>query len=175
MRKSRAVRGGRLAPLAAAGPVLGLAAGLAIGLSIAGCSDGPTGDANVDRLVGVTWQMVAVHTDQGTVTPAGAPPRVPSIEFTGELAGNGIRLTAHRLTGSGGCNALFGAYEATGSGALTVSDLAWTEMGCAPSEVMEVEQTFLHAVGRARLYRVQDDGLEIEYDGGTIELAADDG
>ena len=175
MRKLRAGRGGRLAPLAAAGPVLGLAAGLAIGLSMAGCSDGPTGDTNVDQLVGVTWQMVAVHTDQGTVTPAGAPPRIPSIEFTGESAPDGLRPAAHRLTGSGGCNAVFGAYQATGSGALTVSDLAWTEMGCEPFDVMEVEQTFLQAVGRARSYQVQGDGLEIEFDGGTIQLVAGDG
>lgn len=148
---------------------------LAIGLSLAGCSDGPTGDANVDRLVSTAWLMVAVHTDQGTVTPAGTPPRIPSIRFTGEAAGNGIRLTAHRLTGSGGCNTVFGAYEATGSGALAVSDLTWTEMACTPPEVMEVEQTFLHAVGLARAYRVEGDSLVIEYDGGTVELVADDG
>jgi len=158
----------------AAGPVLGLASCLAIGLAMAGCSDGPTGDPNVDRLVGVTWQMVAVHTDQGTVTPAGTPPRIPSIEFTGERAPDGLPA-AHRLTGSGGCNTVFGAYQASGSGALTVSDLAWTEMGCEPFDVMEVEQAFLQAVGRALSYRVQGDGLEIEFDGGTIQLVEADG
>jgi hypothetical protein len=40
---------------------------------------------------------------------------------------------------------------------------------------MEVEQTFLHAVGLARAYRVEGDSLVIEYDGGTVELVADDG
>ena len=48
-------------------------------------------------------------------------------------------------------------------------------MGCEPFDVMEVEQTFLQAVGRARSYQVQGDGLEIEFDGGTIELVAGDG
>ena len=148
-------------------------AALCAGLSLAACSDSLSVVGSVDELVGVSWTLVAVHTEQGTVTPAGTPRRIPAVEFTGEPA-RGI-LAGDRLEGTGGCNVVFGAYRAEGTGALTVTELAWTEMACFPSEVMSVEQVFFQSLGLARSFRVDDTGLEISFEGGTIELVAADG
>ena len=98
---------------------------------------------------------------------------IPTIQMTLRAPARGI-LAGDRLEGTGGCNVVFGAYRAEGTGALTVTELAWTEMACFPSEVMSVEQVFFQSLGLARSFRVDDTGLEISFEGGTIELVAAD-
>ena len=55
------------------------------------------------------------------------------------------------MTGSGGCNRLFGAATVAGD-SLTFGDIGTTRMACAPA-VMEQEQKFLAALAATRSFR----------------------
>lgn len=70
-----------------------------------------------------------------------------------------------RIAGSDGCNRYSGPYSAQGGRIEVSSQLAATQMACAPA-VMEQARAYLAALGAARSYRI---------DGGRLELLAADG
>ncbi len=76
-----------------------------------------------------------------------------------------VSVQGDEVSGTAACNGYSGVIDwsaEAGYGRFVVSDLSWTEMGCAP-EVMEVEQLFLTALQAVDSYE-EADGL---YVGGT--------
>jgi len=66
-----------------------------------------------------------------------------------------------QVKGSGGCNTYFGEYQAE-KNELSISDLAWTEIGCLdPEGVLEQEQQYLSALQTAESYTIEDGELRI--------------
>ena len=81
------------------------------------------------------------------------------------LEGTEITATFNRqdsqVKGSGGCNTYFGEYQAK-KNELSISNLAWTEIGCLdPEGVMEQEQRYLSALQAAESYTIEDGELRI--------------
>ena len=65
------------------------------------------------------------------------------------------------VSGSGGCNTYFAAYEINGD-TLSISELAWTEMAClSPAGVMEQEQEFLSLLVQAESFQADETSLTI--------------
>jgi putative lipoprotein len=75
-----------------------------------------------------------------------------------------------RLTGSGGCNGMFGPYEA-GTGTLRIGPIGATKKACPPA-VMDQEGKFFAALEGARTYTFDRNGfLNIAGTGGTVRFA----
>lgn len=76
-----------------------------------------------------------------------------------------LMLKGGRLTGSSGCNRLFGGYELDGD-SLKLSPMGMTRMACQP-EVMEQEQALMRAFEQAKTYSIVEDTLKL-MNGDTI-------
>ena len=63
-----------------------------------------------------------------------------------------------RVTGSGGCNRLFGDYTLSGD-SLSFSGVGSTKMACATG--MDIETAFLPALARVARWRIVDRQLEL--------------
>jgi heat shock protein HslJ len=105
------------------------------------------GNPAAPTLTGTRWVLVAVGAAD---VPAGATAREPFITFTGD--------TERRITGSGGCNSMFGSYTVTGD-ALTFSALGATKMAC--DRGMTVEASLFSALSRVARWRVTGQQLEL--------------
>jgi heat shock protein HslJ len=66
--------------------------------------------------------------------------------------------TAHRASGSGGCNRVTGPYQLTGE-RMTFSHMASTMMMC-PSG-MDMEQRFLKALDETKLWKIEGQELKL--------------
>ena len=109
-----------------------------------------TADAS-ERLLGPTW--LAEDIKGGGV--------IDNAQSTVAIAPGG------KVTGSGGCNRLFGTAAIAGD-ALTFSGIGTTRMACAPA-LMDQEQKFLGALGATRTFRFESSFLKF-YDGNGVEL-----
>jgi len=109
-----------------------------------------TGEA-VDRLLGATW--LAEDIGGGGV--------VDRVQSTVSIAAGG------KVTGSGGCNRLFGTATIEGS-AITFSAMGSTRMAC-PRAVMVQEGRFLGALMVTRTFRIEGPHLTF-YDVAGAEL-----
>ena len=118
-------------------------------------------------LVGVEWRLIAIETDQGSMSPTGTDGSVPTLLFTDESADE---ASARRLSGSGGCNRFFGSYETGSEGDLSVSPLGATRMMCAEPGVMELEAAFFEVLSNASSYSIEGGELTIRFAGGLLRL-----
>jgi heat shock protein HslJ len=105
-------------------------------------------------LTGTRWVLVALG---ATPVAAGATAREPFITLTGDAE--------RRLTGSGGCNAMFGSYAMNGD-AVTFSDIGATKMAC--DRGMNVESSLFSALIRVARWRIVGQQLELTGPTGTI-------
>ena len=88
------------------------------------------------------------------------------------LEGTAITATFNiqdsQVKGSGGCNTYFGEYQAK-KNELSISNLAWTEIGCLdPEGVMEQEQRYLSALQAAESYTIENGELRISCSGNRV-------
>lgn len=119
----------------------------------------PAPAAAAPPLQGTRWVLVRVGM-QRVITPTADPRRVPHLVL--DPAGR-------RVTGSGGCNRLFGGYALDGT-ALTFAGVGGTRMACP--DVMATETAFTEALGRVRAWRVVDGRLEmLDAPAGEVVLA----
>lgn len=120
---------------------------LALGVGVA-----MTADAwGAARLEGATW--LAEDIKGGGV--------IDNAQSTVSIAAGG------KVTGSGGCNRLFGTVTIAGD-ALTFGGIGTTRMACAPA-LMDQEQKFLGALAATRTFRLDGPYLKF-YDAGGAEL-----
>lgn len=105
-----------------------------------------------------SWRATGIRTPDGDTVadvPAGVDPTISFFR-------NGT------VTGSAGCNDYSGTYVAFGE-ALQLSELATTEMACAP-EVMEAEAAYLDALRQATQLRLTGDALDLLDEAGSTLL-----
>ena len=69
------------------------------------------------------------------------------------------------MAGSGGCNRLTGAYQAS-AGRLSLDGMAGTMMAC--TEGMETERAFLKTLGEVSGWRIAGQQLELTDEGGAV-------
>jgi heat shock protein HslJ len=74
--------------------------------------------------------------------------------------------TAHRVSGSGGCNRVTGPYQLTGN-QVTFSHMASTMMMC-PSG-MDLEQRFLKALNETKRWKIEGQELKLMDGEGKVE------
>jgi heat shock protein HslJ len=122
-----------------------LAAMVAMGLAMSPDASG------ADKLAGRVWLAETIQ--NGGVAP--------TVQSTVSFDAGG------KVTGSGGCNRLFGSVKVSG-GSLAFSAFGTTRMACAPA-VMQQEQKFLAALAATRAYRFEGAKLKF-YDTAGTEL-----
>ena len=75
-----------------------------------------------------------------------------------------------QLSGSGGCNPFTATYETDGD-QITIGPAAATRMFCdKPEGIMEQEQQYFEALGRARTFSLMPDKLELRDEGGSLQV-----
>jgi hypothetical protein len=107
----------------------------------------PRGRLDVRGLSGTRWQLTRL--DAATPVPAGA--------------GIELRFDGDRVAGSGGCNVFQAPVLSGERDALEIGPIATTRRAC-PEPVMQREQRFLAALGRATRLGFWFGRLEIQYD-----------
>lgn len=111
---------------------------------------------------------------------SGAAPSLRNVTWVAEdIGGRGVvdrvRSTVRfgddgRLTGNGGCNGMFGTYEAR-TGTLRIGPIGATKKACPPA-VMDQEGKFFAALEGVRSYTFDRNGfLGIAGTGGTVRFA----
>lgn len=141
----------------------------ALSFGVAACSPQPAGDgpaAATDTskgappastssppLTGTYWRLVALGDQPVTVTDTA---REPHLTFAADTT---------RVTGSGGCNRLFGAYTLNGD-RLSFGAVGSTKMACATG--MDTETAFLPALGRVAHWRITGQQLEFTDSAGSV-------
>ncbi len=112
----------------------------------------------------------------GQIEPDG-----PWLLSSGTSGGNPIQLIdshpvtlvvdGSRISGTAACNGYGGNWSLNGS-AVTISEVAQTEMACEPMETMDLERTFLEALTKVDTAAIVDDQLVLT--GSDIELRFDE-
>ena len=120
--------------------VLALAAVLAIGLS----------SADAEQLLSGAWR----------------PAEIGASAVPDNSEANVVFGQKGQLTGHGGCNRFFGAYEIK-SKSLEIGPLGATQMAC-PRPIMEQETEFLRALGEAYRFRRDGDELVLMNEAGDV-------
>jgi heat shock protein HslJ len=105
-----------------------------------------------------SWQLTS-GTHQGTSLDPIADHPV-TISFEGD-----------EVTGTAACNGYGGTFEAT-DGEIAFSEMIITEMGCFPTEVMDLEQNFMTALVSVTEASVTDDRLMLSGENTTLEFEA---
>jgi copper homeostasis protein (lipoprotein) len=90
-----------------------------------------------------------------------------------QLNGHPVKATSaqiifkdKRVSGSSGCNRMTGSYTLEGS-KLVLGQMAGTRMAC-PGDAMELESTFLTALGTVNGFRIAGGTLELLHDGEAV-------
>lgn len=96
-------------------------------------------------------------------------------DVTGSMRGvlPDAKVTANfgdsKASGGAGCNRFNAAYEVSGD-QITIGPAMTTRMHCAePEGIMEQEQEYLQALSRARVYELNDSGLKLRDEKGSLQ------
>ena len=103
--------------------------------------------------MGTRWVLVGLGT---TPVTAGTTAREPFMILTDDAD--------RRITGSGGCNSMFGSYTLNGD-VLTFGDIGATKMAC--DRGMNVETSLFSALSRVARWRIAGQHLELTDATGT--------
>lgn len=110
-------------------------------------------------LVGTEWSAIAINNGRQAVVSL--------------VIGTEARLTfdaERQLTGFGGCNRIFGAYEVDGD-AIRIGPMASTRMLCAePDGVGEQEAALLAALEAATTWTIRDGRLQLRDADGALQV-----
>lgn len=80
-----------------------------------------------------------------------------------------IEFTADRVGGTAACNSYGGTFD-TSTGALTISELAITEMACDPPETMELERAYVEALLAVNEATIEEATLTLSGPETTLEF-----
>jgi heat shock protein HslJ len=109
-------------------------------------------------LEGTPWRLDGIGSGGDTVSSV-----LAGTEVTAIFDGTG------RVRGFGGCNEYGGGYETDGE-ALTIADVASTQIGCA-ADVAEQEGAYLDALGRTASFDIEGSVLSLLDDDGGFLLS----
>ena len=121
---------------------LGLCAGLLI---LAACSPAALQPASGGSLTGPVWSLSTL----------GDQPLVAGTSITANFSASG------KVSGSSGCNQYSGTYTTSGNSIQVSTAMASTMMACE-LQVMNQEDAYLRALGRARFYEATADQLTLK-------------
>ena len=116
-------------------------------------SSGGAGSDGAPELLNTYWKLTEL---------AGKPVTVADNQREAYIQ---LRPDSKQVSGSGGCNRLFGSYEVTGT-ALTFGGVGSTKMACATG--MDTETAFLPVLGRVARWRINGRQLEVSDSGGAV-------
>jgi heat shock protein HslJ len=105
------------------------------------------------ELRGTDWRLVALGDKPVTVADTQRAPRIT------------LAPDSKQVTGSGGCNRMFGVYELNGD-ALRFSGVGSTKMAC--QDGMDTESAFLSSLLRVARWRVAGQQLELSDSAGAV-------
>ncbi|HUF94996.1 MAG TPA: META domain-containing protein [Acidimicrobiia bacterium] len=105
-----------------------------------------------------SWQLTSGSHGEATLEPIATHP--VTIEFTAEHVG-----------GTAACNSYGGTFDAS-TGAITISELAITEMACDPPETMELERAYIEALLAVSEATIEGTTLTLSGPEATLEFEA---
>ena len=153
--KVNPVRSLRFLPLLLLAALLLQACGEGDPIVQSGTDTGGTEPAGTRPSVIGPWILVGLTIDDA---PATIPPEVV---FEMSIEGG-------QISGLAGCNQFGGDVDAADDGSFSTSDVFITEMACEPLSLLDFEQVYLGALGRATAWEVTPAGLTLSGDG--VEL-----
>ena len=130
----------------------------ALALAIA-CSRRPTSESDATgaaastQLTSTYWKLIAVGDRPVSIANSQREPHIV------------LQPDSKRVTGSGGCNTMFGTYELNGD-ALTFAGVGATKMACQAG--MDIENEFLPLLERVASWRIIGPQLELRDRGGAV-------
>ena len=110
-------------------------------------SSKPTTDAL--SLTQTQWVLVEV---QGQLVKPSGTPQDASLQFT---------EAEHKVTGSTGCNRMFGTYELPALGKIKFKNIGSTRMACPD---MSTESAFVKALEQTSAYTISGNELQLKND-----------
>ena len=113
----------------------------------------PAGTSATVDIRGTDWRLVALGDKAVAVVDTQRAPRIV------------LQADSKQVTGSGGCNRMFGVYELNGD-ALRFSGIGSTKMAC--QDGMDTESAFLPALLRVAKWRVAGQQLELSDSTGAV-------
>ena len=129
----------------------------ALAASVSACGSGISLEEPIE---GPVWRLVQLGGQPPLVADTDAQ-RAPHLRFD---------AASGRVSGSGGCNRIFGSYS-IGAGKLLISQLAATKMACAEPQRSRTESDFLGALQATTAYRLAGPGQLVLLDAGGRTLA----
>jgi heat shock protein HslJ len=113
----------------------------------------PTTVTSSPPLTGTYWRLVSLGDREVTAADSAREAHIT------------LEAASNRVTGSGGCNRMFGSYTQSGD-SVSFSGIGSTKMACASG--METETVFLPALERVRQWRIAGQHLELLDATGTL-------
>jgi heat shock protein HslJ len=115
-----------------------------------------TGPATLED---TAWQATGINNGKGGVVSSATTSRSTAV-----FAGN-------QLSGTGGCNRFTATYETEGD-QITIGPAAATRMFCdEPEGIMDQEQQYLEALGRARTFSLTPEKLDLRDENGSLQVS----
>ena len=108
-------------------------------------------------LENTSWQATGINNGKGGVVSTATTPLSTALFAEGQLSG------------TGGCNQFTATYEIEGD-QITIGPAAATRMFCEqPEGVMDQEQQYFEALGRARTFSLTPEKLELRDESGSLQ------
>lgn len=108
-------------------------------------------------LESTNWQATGINNGKGGVVSTATTPLSTALFAEGQLSG------------TGGCNQFTATYEIEGD-QITIGPAAATRMFCEqPEGVMDQEQQYFEALGRARTFSLTPEKLELRDESGSLQ------
>jgi len=114
--------------------------------------------AGLTSLAGTSWQATGINNAKEAVVGLAGTEQV-----TAAFSADGT------VSGSGGCNTYNAPYKTPAPGQITFGAVASTMKAC-PDPVMQVEQQFFTALGKATNYQIDGNTLTLRDAGGAMQV-----
>ena len=114
--------------------------------------------SDADALAGTSWVAQRISNDSGG--REALADNKPTIDFGAD---------GRTVSGSTGCNVYSGGVT-IGSGTISVAQVAVTERGCIPREIMEQESLFVEILTSADEFTMADGVLELKSTKGSVSF-----
>jgi heat shock protein HslJ len=110
-------------------------------------------------LEATNWQATGINNGQGGVVSTAATSMSTAV------------FAAGQLSGSGGCNSYTAAYEIDGD-QISIGPAAATRKFCnEPEGIMDQERQFLEALGRATIFSLTPEKLDLRDENGSLQVS----
>lgn len=70
-------------------------------------------------------------------------------------------IDSKEISGAGSCNTFHGYFVIPNQNSINIDNLTWTEIGCMPFEIMNLEEKYFQGLLNASEYSISGNGLTI--------------